>query len=68
MMLSKEESQRKRRNNDSSSNAAESNGAYEKKQRVEQLIGALARPGKKCSSSSSVDSNDSGNLKIDTEV
>ena len=69
-MLSKEETQRKRRNNDSSS-ITESNGAFEKKQRVEQLIGALARPGKKCSSSSSVDSNnsnDSGNLKIESEV
>ncbi|XP_066911990.1 scm-like with four MBT domains protein 2 [Clytia hemisphaerica] len=49
-----EETQRKRRND----SATESNEAYEKKQRVEQLIGALSKPAKKLSSSSSIDSID----------
>ena len=49
-----EETQRKRRND----STTENNEAYEKKQRVEQLIGALSRPAKKLYSSSSVDSID----------
>ena len=60
-MLSKEDTQRKRRNDSASS---ESNEAFEKKQRVEQLIGALSRPGKKCLSNSSVDST-TADIKIE---
>jgi len=63
-MLSLEKNQRKRRSVSADSNNNESNTeAFEKKQRVEQLVTALARPDKRnlTSSCSSLD----GTLEID---
>ena len=64
-MLSKEENpmQRKRRSDSASSSNDSTNEAFEKKQRVEQLVGALARPGKKQFSSSSPVENNSDRKK-----